>query len=500
MKLKPIHAISALFILYFAIRIFFALQTDYFSNDYSYFALRQIESIEQSGKPIFYDELSYSGRTFVFMPLYFYILSFFTMFLPQIAAIKVINNLFASTIVFAVYLVASDVIKNKRIAFACAAVAATVPAYISETINTISPFSLVFPGSFFLIFLFLRLDKHRDELGYLILLTLALTLVSSSVFLILFGLIIYLVLNNLENFSLERVRLEYMAFFLFFFMWTSFLIYKSAFQEHGFSLIWSNLPQSVIMQYFTSINITQAVASIGFLPFVFGFYTLYRYLFKRKNAKILLFISLFVSTFTLFWLRLVKAELALMFLGASLIILFGQFLADFAAGLKQTKFERYSGHIFSVIVALLVITQALPGIFLMSGNISQTYSADYIEGFLWLRENTPDDSVIFSVPEEGHLITYFGQRKNVMDTEYLLVKDVEQRNTDIKTAYTHKFTVEAIRILNKYEASYIIFSEKTREKFNITSIPHIADSCVQLVYDETITIFQVKGYCELKKL
>ena len=49
----------------------------------SYFHLRQVEHITETGLPIYEDNLSYGGRTFQFLPFFHYLMSFFNLFLQK---------------------------------------------------------------------------------------------------------------------------------------------------------------------------------------------------------------------------------------------------------------------------------------------------------------------------------------------------------------------------------------------------------------------------------
>ncbi len=497
MKLKPRYIILiTLFIAYFGTRVYFALQTPYFTDDYSYFVLRQVDHITKTGRPLINDDLSYGGRTHVFMPLYFYILAGFALFFPKIIVIKIINNFFASTLILAIYLICSKIVKNRKISLICAIVAASIPTYINETLTSISTTSLVVPGGFFLLYLFLNIEK--DKLDYLILLTLLIVLSSASAILIVLGLIIFVLLCYLENAPLEKIELEYVAFFVFFFLWTNFIIFKEAFLKHGLSIIWSNIPSNVFSTYFTNINIAQAVSSIGLLPFVFGTYTTYNYLLKKKSKNVSLFISLFLSTFLLFILKLIQTNLAFVMMGISLVILFGKFLRDFILSMKKTKLAKFTNLAIIIVIILLLITQLIPGFILMTKN--NNIKKEYIDGFIWLKNNTKKDSVVIAIPEEGNLITYYGERKNIIDTDFLLIKDIEVRYKDVESVFTQKFRIEALRILEKYNVDYIMFTEKAKEKYGIEDIAYIHDECFDLVLNRTVQIYKVnKTLCTLKE-
>ena len=57
MKIKIFDIIFMIFLLIFIFRLFFALQTPYFSDDYSYYADRQISNIMDTGKHITYENI-----------------------------------------------------------------------------------------------------------------------------------------------------------------------------------------------------------------------------------------------------------------------------------------------------------------------------------------------------------------------------------------------------------------------------------------------------------
>ncbi|MBN2368778.1 hypothetical protein JXC34_07180 [Candidatus Woesearchaeota archaeon] len=492
MKLKSKTLIIwLLFIGYFGLRLLFSLQTEYFNNEYSYFALRQIENIANTGRPIIHDELSYGGRIFVFMPFYFYILAMFTKILPGTLIIKIINNFFASTIIISVYLVCSKITQNRKISILASLVSSAIPIYIKETLNNISPYSVFFPATIFFAYYFMNLRNNQKMLDYLIPLSLIIVLSSPAAFLLILGFVIYLIFGNIENIPIERIELELVSFFTFFFLWANFIIFKLAFQKHGFSVIWKNVPY-LVDTYMNNLNFLTIAASVGFLPLVFGTYTLYSYIVKKKSKNISLIVSLFLASFIVFWFRLIHLELALMFFGTLLVILFSQFLKDFFALLKKTKFSGYSSILYASVVVLLMVSQIIPGFMLMYNSVQESPSKDYIAGFSWLRENTPEDSTIVALPEEGNLITYFGNRKNVADSDYLMIDNPEVVLKDIELIFRQRFKVGAIQLLEKYNAEYILFSEKTKKTYKLDHLMYVPDPCFELVFDSYIQIYHWK--------
>jgi len=489
MELKTRHIILiVLFTLYFSARLFFSLQTPEFSSDYSYFALRQIEHIQQTGLPLSDDLLSYGGRNFVVMPFYFYILAALTMFLPEIITIKIVNTLLASSLIAAMYLVCRKVLQNRRVSIICFVVAATMPVYISQTLNDISPLSLILPGSLFLLYLFLVLEKKR-AIDYAILLSIVLALVSSSSFILLLGFIVYLILKYLDKHAISKARFEFTAFFLLFLLWINIIVYKQAFQEHSFSIVLRNLPQVLLDSYFADLSIQKVILGIGVFPFFFGLYTVSIYLFRKKSENILLFISLFISAFGLLWFKVVEIEVALAFLGIALAVLFGQALKSLRVYMKRTKFAKRAEMIFNILLVVLMISHIFPGVYLIYQESGKSFSTEYIEGFRWLANNTPEDSVVLALPEEGHLVAYFGKRKNVIDNDFLLVGDANERFNDVLLFYTWRFKVPAVRVLEKYSVDYVIVSEKIKD-YRITENLLKSESCFVPVYEGSITVYR----------
>ncbi|MEK6917191.1 MAG: hypothetical protein AABW92_05610, partial [Nanoarchaeota archaeon] len=221
-------------------------------------------------------------------------------------------------------------------------------------------------------------------------------------------------------------------------------------------------------------------------------------LFRKKSENMLLFISLAVSIFGLLWLKLVAISMALAFLGVALVVLFGQSLRSLLTLLKKTKFSKKTELIFNVITIILITIQVIPAVYLMYEESNQSYTNEYIDGFKWLALNTPNSSVVLGLPEEGHLITYYGNRTNVIDTDFLLVNDADARYNDVFTFYSWKFKIPAIRILEKYNVDYVIVSDKL-EKYGISQDVLNDESCFVPIYNKGIIIYRNrwnKDVCE----
>jgi hypothetical protein len=301
-----------------------------------------------------------------------------------------------------------------------------------------------------------------------------------------------------ENLKVKKLENEVVVFLLFFYLWANFIIYKSAFLKHGFSIIWGNIPRITLQEYFAGIDPVRAMASIGLFPLIFGSYIVYKYLMRKKSKSVMVFISISLLTTALLLLQLIQVKLALVFIGSTLAVLFGRFLQDLQVDLRKTKLSRFLNYFYVLVIMLFSLTQIIPGVFTMIETVNEAPSENYIEVFKWLN-TTQKGATIMALPQEGHLITYFGKRKNVMDTQYLLIEDADQRLKDISSIYTTKFRIEVIRTLTKYNADYLLLTDKARSKYKIRELTHLDTPCFNSRDIGNATIYRWnKNFCNLE--
>jgi hypothetical protein len=498
MKFKPRYLILfVLFVLYFGFRLYFSSQTPYFNDDKSYFSLRQIENIAETGKPISNDNLFQSDREFAILPLYYYIMTPAVLFSNEIIAIKIINNFLASLLILGVYLITSQILKNRKISLICSVLAAFSPAYINQTLNRLNEFSILIPACLFLFYFYLRLENNPKTINYIIPLTVFLLLSSAASIIVILGIVFYFILNYIEDKKLSRYEIEYSYFIILFYLWIILIIYKTSFQEFGHNVIFSNIPTNLIPYLYPPLNFFNILTNIGLLPLILGFVTMFSYLFIQKSKAILFFIGQLTSVFLLLLFKLIRIELGLIFISLIFVILFGKFLQDSLVYTKKTKFEKHINLYLIIISIILCLIQVVPGYFVMRNNTNEGFSSEYIKGFMFLN-NLSSDSIILGLPKEGHLITYFGHKKNIIDTHYISIKDSDQRYTDVIQFYSENFKIPALRILEKYNASHFIVSKSISE-YNISKISFIPDECFKLIFNESIQIYEIrKDICKIQ--
>ena len=282
-----------------------------------------------------------------------------------------------------------------------------------------------------------------------------------------------------------RLELELILFSTFLILWSLFIAFKNPLLVHGTSVIWQNIPRSILSQYFSQVNLLEAIYQIGVMPFIFGLYALYKYTFREKNKKIYFLVSFTITIFILLWLRLIQLNVGLMLVGVTLVLLLSKSYAMFALYLNKTKAHKIKNILLSFLVIIIIITSIVPSFSYALKNIKEnSVPAEEIMALEWLKNNSGKNDVVLGTIEEGYLITAVAERKNVADKNFLLIRDAEQRAGDIDIIYNTLYETGAIRLLNKYDVKYIIFSDIAKRYYNIENLSYITPYCFELVYEE----------------
>jgi len=491
-NLKKHHLILLIiFTLTLTTRLFLAFHTPNFTYE-SYFHLKHIEHITETGFPLYHDPLSYNGRALIFLPAFHYLISFFDLFLPLEFIAKLIPNILFSSLIILVYFISKRITQKENASLLSAFVAAFIP--ILWQTNSISPSHLFLPLS--LLAIYSLMNFRRKKFIYLYLVSiLILSLTASATFLLIIGLLLYLLLSKLEEKKISKAELEITLFSLFLFLWIQFLFFKNTLLTEGPGFIWQNIPSQIISQYFPKIPILQSLILVGLIPLITSIYIIYKSLFKEKNKNIFLLFSLAISTILLFILNLVEFKIALMFLGLILAIIFSQFYKTFLRYFRQTKFAKFKSVSFLIIVIFLIALASLYPSFSFASK-QQTPSPEEINAFLWLKENTPKHSTILITLKEGHLLAYLAQRKNIMDDQFSLIKNIETRFDNLNSLFITKYQTQAIDLINQYNINYIFFSPQARKEYQIKSLAYLDEKCFELMYSNVVQIYLSK--CQLQ--
>ena len=498
MKQKHYLILVAIFLITLAARLYISFQSPEFSSDQSYFVLRQVEQITYTGTPLYNDDLSYGGRTFIFPPIFYYLLAFFNLFLPLTIVAKVIPNILASLLVIIVFMIAKEITRNDNVALFSAFISGFIPIYFVETVNTVSLYSLAIPLIFATIYYLIKMQSEKKYALHVVLLIGLMSRVHASIFIVLIGLLFYLLIMKLEKMKVSTSEIEIILFSVFIIFWSQFILFKEAFLIHGTSIIWQNTPLIYLSSEFAKFSLASAIYAIGVIPLFFGFYVVFKRLFQKKKKQDYLLISFTVSILLILLLRFISIKPGLMFLGVLLVLLFAIYCKSFLVYMTKTKFYKSKYLLTVLLVGIFIFNSIIPSFDLGLRSLKESPTESDIEAFNWLKNNTPETSTILTTLREGHALTYFTNRKNVIDDNFILIENIDQRLEDIDRIYSTVFLTDAIPLLNKYSVDYIILTNKARFYYNIKDIVYTEDKkCFSEVYNsDDIKIYESK--CVIK--
>ncbi len=491
--MKSKHWLIIIFLVTLTARLILAFSVPNLTYD-SYYHMRQVEHITEHGLPLYQDSLSYGGRELFFLPLFHYVAAFFDLFLPLALVAKILPNIFIASLTIIIYYLSAQISTKKHGPLFSASIAGFLP--ILYNTNSFTPQTLFLPLVFYTIYLFLNLTKEKALFSYVIAF-LALSLTSSATFLLIMGFGIYLILAAIERKRVSKAEVELILFSVFFFIWAQFLFFKNVFIEQGISFIWQNIPSQIVQQYFPQATIAETLILISAIPFLAGVVVAYRSLFFTRNKKLFLLLSFAISTTILTWFRLIEFTLSLSFFGIILAAFFASFYDDIIAYIEQTKIYTFKKYIPALVIFVLLITTIAPAI--LASLQQETPQDEEIAAFQWLNEHAPKNTGILALTKEGHLITYYSNRQNIIDDQFRLIKDVEKRFIDVNAVFGSSLQTRAIGVLQEYSSQYLVFTPHAQQKTGHETFTFLTEECFQQVYSNQTKIYRTTCGLETAK-
>ena len=472
-----------------AARIFLAFQAEGFSDDRAYAVLRQVEHISGTGRLISYDELSYGGRERITAPLFPYLLAGFDIFMPLGLAAKIVPNVLAAVLSIIMFYLAKQITGSLRIMVLSAVLAGMIPVFVAKTVNAVSPYTLIIPLVFFMIYCLMRIEHPRFVSGFIIA-ALALALTSPAGFIVVLGLLFYLVLARLEKMDLSRAEVELILFIVVLMAATEFIIYRKALALHSYAVIWQNVPAVLLTEYFPRTDLLHAIYQVGTIPFLGGAYIIYRRLTSRKGKFAYLMMSFALAAGMLLWLNLIQLDAGLLFLGSILVALSIEFFAAFMRYLDRTKVDRFKDSILAGIGIIIVVTSGLPAAAFAQEEMRQVPSAAEVAALEFLREQP--QGVTLATVREGNMVSGIAGKKNVADDGFILIRDSRERIQDVQFMFTTFSETGALDLLQKYGIEYLYFSPRARERYGIDVPAYVTEECFENIYDAEVQIYRVR--------
>jgi hypothetical protein len=482
--------VLVLFLTVTAIRFSLSLQSPEFASAESYYHLRQVDSILTTGSSITYDSLSYGGRDYSGIALYDYVL---TASVGNTLFLKFIGSLLGALLTLVIYFYARE-FTSDWYAVLSASAAGFIPVYFSSTIADVSILVLFVPLFWFCLWCF-----HTARAKLFLLSLLVLTLLSPYSMIIPLTLALYLLAYYLDKLEVGSEKKELAAFSILFVTYAYCVLYSTALQTHGPAAIWSNIPRYLLSDYFSQMTFSVALASIGFVPFIFGLFVFHAHFTERRHSPVWEVVCAVFVIGILFITRIIPIDFALSLLGSGAALLLGRGYYLFSKRFHQTKISYLATGMHILLITLFILTSVLSSVVSADVHLSRSYQSEDFEALLFINKNTPQHSVVLGLPEEGSIIQYVANRSTVMDSNYLLAPEVDTRYYDTQRMFISPVYIEAIELLESYDVSYVYLSSRARFHYGISDLRYARNNeCFAKVFENTAaTIYQRNPECKV---
>ena len=275
---------------------------------------------------------------------------------------------------------------------------------------------------------------------------------------------------NAEDLKLTRLKKETLIFSFFLIFLINILFFKKAFLQYGFSVAYGNNPLNYTFDVF------QIIYLLGIIPLILGIFGLYQGFFKLKKEPIILISSMILGVLFLLLFNIITFEIGLLFLSFGLVISSSLAIKNLFIYLDKTKASHLKKSITVLFVLLFVVLSLIP--------TYTGYKKEFVDlsDFEWIKENSNRNDVILTYLDHGHLVTYFNERQNFIDDNFLLAPDPHERLNDVNLIYSGWSYNKALEILHEYSVDYIYINEDVKKFYNIDDLEYIQDGeCIREV-------------------
>jgi len=234
--------------------------------------------------------------------------------------------------------------------------------------------------------------------------------------------------------------------------------------------------KNIILNSFKLSSITEIISSIGIIPVILGVIGIYLVL-QKKNSREIIFISSFIILLIVFTvLKLINQYFGLIMTSLGLIIISGFTINEFEKFISISKLKKILSFFYIFIILIFIITSVVPSFIGGALKSQDVMTENDFEVLNWIKSNTPEDSIIFSLNDESYLISYFSNRKTIFNND-AFNSDLIDKVKDSEKVYSLSMNTETLRILSYYNSNYIFISSKTLETMTKISFEKFSDHC-----------------------
>ncbi|MFW6378731.1 MAG: hypothetical protein ACOCZV_01800, partial [Nanoarchaeota archaeon] len=446
----------------------------------SFYTMRQIDHIKETGTPVLYDDQSYQGRTHVSHLLFYYLMAGLSLIAPGLILFKFAGILFSTIIMFLVYIISKRLFKKDWVAFFLTIIAAFTPTLFISQLNKLLPETFFVLLYLLIIMLFFTSSRRSSMVWFIILMILA-TLTSPLSLVLIAGFLIYFLLVRFEGMPLRRKELEVLMFSGLFAVWYHLVLYKKLISLHGLQVISQSVPQDLLLNMFAGLNVALIISFVGVPLIGLGLTGIYYLLFERRNKKLLLLTAMTFAFGLSTWLGILPLDTGLLYVTVSLIPISGHTLLRLNDLFNKSILPRAKVFVFAFFIIILLLSFSTLLIYPETITEESPKRSEF-ETMRWMDNNIPSDQTVLADIKDGHMLASYGDVKTVYDTNFIFSPNPRQRYDDAKTMVLSQSEVSVLKLMDRYGIEYIYISPSLQKRFDQPEKLFSQSDCFTNVY------------------
>ncbi len=437
----------------------------------TYYHERIAQDILDSGSLVSYDSLSFGGRPYLYPPAFSLTLAGFAAIFGMYSASVLMMALFGAAAVALTYLIITEMFHDYKASRLAAFLVALIPATIFAFTHLCSrapPIALGLAA----IYLLIKEDNHPFISMILIGISSLFHLETALIFAVLTIPFLKQIWVKTENknrviYPVLAAVIIICAFYIPYFVQNGFIEYNAIHNDYR-SLSYS-MQSSGIQEYFVELsqyaNITIIAAFFAIIGFIFAP--------KMKYVNYVRFWLVFIFTLTLIFERF------LIYMPVPLVI-----MAVLGISVIYNKIPK---KVFYVLIAIILVWSVAGAAIKLNTMQNEYPSVEHYKAMTWIKQNTPENSVVVADWSYGHWIAGIAERKNFMDGYAEYAPQANERHAQLQLLY-ESFTIP---ILLENESTIYLYAEKwILEKYH--SVDDFQEQYLTPYVDEEIYIFQIR--------
>ncbi len=455
------------------IRIILLLQAPGLSYA-GYDALIQVKHIQDTGLPLTHSP-AFGGGSYAHMPLFYYLLAFFSILIPSGTVALWLPNILISLLPIPVYLLAKELTPHDSAVAAVTLASPFVPLLYSATVIDATPLTLAIPLLLLTYYYFIRLSKTPRDQTHFLIAVIALTFTHPIALILVPAMAFTVLLTRIQRTRFSHAMAEAAIFTAFLTIWANVIIYKQALGYHGLATL-------TLQNSGFASGVSAVAAALGVIPLLAGSYAAYRYLREERSGPMHAAVALALVTAALIPLRLIPATTGLLVLGAMLIVLCAPAIGELYEAQARSRAPGVYTAVLLLGIALFAVTSAVPAVASGITPFNSTVTPQDQAITQRITHSVPGATVLWD-EQHGYYLEYNGLHP-LLVTDQRASADSRTVLSQVSSLQQAKSDIAILRVLQQYHVNVLVLSRNS-------TLP-LSERCFAPLYKNEMEVYHVQ--------